>query len=153
MVTPSTPQKSDPEPLRAIENISTTITSSLATSSTISTTTTTASAINSASEDDATATIATSGQSPATNNILSKNEKELLPKAMIKPTNVMNHVIGTFVIQESINGEPFPVRRSRYVDDIEDTPGESLRGTAANVGDLIFFVRFVVVSVVARCEL
>lgn len=124
-VTPSTPQKADSEPLRAIENISTTITPSLATSSTISTTTTTASAINSASEDDASTTVATIAQSPATNSILAKSEKELLPKAMIKPNNVLTHVIGNFVIQES--NEPFPVTRQRYADDADDTPGESQR--------------------------
>lgn len=116
--TSSTLQKSDTEPLRAIENISTTITPSAATSSTLSTTTTTASAASSAGdEDDAGATVA------STNSILAKSEKELLPKAMIKPNNVLTHVIGDMVIQES--NKPFPVIRQRYADDNNDTPGES----------------------------
>lgn len=126
--TPSTPsQKAESEPLRAIENISTTITpSSTASSSAISTTSTstTTTVVNTGTEDGAAPSVA-STQSPSSivssHNSL-KNEKGLLPKAMIKP-NVLTHVIEGFVIQEA--NEPFPVTRQRYTDDADEAPGES----------------------------
>lgn len=48
---------------------------------------------------------------------LIRNEKGLLPKAMIKP-NVLTHVIEGMVIQEA--SVPFPVTRKRYSDDSEE---------------------------------
>lgn len=57
---------------------------------------------------------------PATLNLI-KNDKGLLPKAMIKP-NVLTHVIGGHVIQEG--SEPFPVTRQRYSDDSDEPPSK-----------------------------
>lgn len=57
---------------------------------------------------------------PASLNLI-KNDKGLLPKAMIKP-NVLTHVIGGHVIQEGI--EPFPVTRQRYTDNSEEPPSK-----------------------------
>lgn len=123
--TVSAPQKGENEPLRAIENISTTITASSTVGSTITTTTTTATGNN---DDDSSAAAVTASnnnnQSPSAKSILAKTDKDSVPHvAMIKPTNVLTHVIGNFVIQES--NEPFPVTRQRYADDSDDTPRES----------------------------
>lgn len=123
--TVATPQKGENEPLRAIENISTTITASSTVGSTITTTTTTATGNN---DDDSSAAAVTASnnnnQSPSAKSILNKTDKDSVPHvAMIKPTNVLTHVIGNFVIQES--NEPFPVTRQRYADDSDDTPRES----------------------------
>lgn len=121
-VTPSTPQKPDSEPLRAIENISTTITpTSTSTTSAISTsnsTNTTTNVVTGTEDDSTTVALATNNQSP------SAGIKIDPPKAMIKPNNVLTHVIDKFVIQES--NVPFPVTRQRYAEESEDTAGESL---------------------------
>lgn len=53
---------------------------------------------------------------PASLNLI-KNDKGLLPKAMIKP-NVLTHVIDGHVIQEGT--QPFPVTTKRLSDDLED---------------------------------
>lgn len=53
---------------------------------------------------------------PASLNLI-KNDKGLLPKAMIKP-NVLTHVIDGHVIQEGT--QPFPVTTKRLSDDVED---------------------------------
>lgn len=53
---------------------------------------------------------------PASLNLI-KNDKGLLPKAMIKP-NVLTHVIDGHVIQEGT--QPFPVTPKRLSDDHED---------------------------------
>lgn len=57
---------------------------------------------------------------PASLNLI-KNDKGLLPKAMIKP-NVLTHVIGGHVIQEAT--QPFPVTRQRYSDDSDEPPSK-----------------------------
>lgn len=78
-------------------------------------------------EDESIVGLASTGgneqSSPAVNssNILAKNERELVPKAMVKP-NVLTHVIGNYVIHES--DKPFPVNRQRYADESEDTSSE-----------------------------
>lgn len=54
---------------------------------------------------------------PATLNLI-KNDKGLLPKAMIKP-NVLTHVIDGHVIQEGT--QPFPVTPKRLSDDHDDS--------------------------------
>lgn len=109
----STPLKGESEPLRAIENISTTITPS----STITTTTTTATGQNNDDDSSASAITATNN-----NNNQSTKSASVPHVAMIKP-NILTHVIGNFVIEES--NEPFPVTRQRYADDSHDTPRES----------------------------
>lgn len=53
---------------------------------------------------------------PASLNLI-KNDKGLLPKAMIKP-NVLTHVIDGHVIQEGT--QPFPVTTKRLSDDTDD---------------------------------
>lgn len=53
---------------------------------------------------------------PASLNLI-KNDKGLLPKAMIKP-NVLTHIIDGHIIQEGT--QPFPVTTKRLSDDLED---------------------------------
>lgn len=64
----------------------------------------------------------------ATTLNLLKNDKGLLPKAMIKP-NVLTHVIAGHVIQEA--NEPFPVTRQRYSTDESDEPPSKRRNTSS----------------------
>lgn len=52
---------------------------------------------------------------------LIKNERGLLPKAMIKP-NILNHVIDGMLVQEGTG--PFPVQRQRYSDDSDEPPAK-----------------------------
>lgn len=62
---------------------------------------------------------------PTTLNLI-KNDKGLLPKAMIKPNvsnkNLLTHVIDGHVIQEAT--EPFPVTRQRYSNDSDEPPAK-----------------------------
>lgn len=68
---------------------------------------------------------------PATLNLI-KNDKGLLPKAMIKP-NVLQHVIDGHVIQEGT--EPFPVTRQRlhggYNEDSDEPPSKRNRNASS----------------------
>lgn len=52
---------------------------------------------------------------------LIKNDKGIVPKAMVKP-NILTHVIEGYVIKEST--EPFPLNRQRYSDDSDEPPGK-----------------------------
>lgn len=68
---------------------------------------------------------------PASLNIV-KNDKGLLPKAMIKP-NVLQHVIDGHVIQEGT--EPFPVTRQRlhgtFSEDSDEPPAKRNRNASS----------------------
>lgn len=104
--------------------MSTTAASSITTTSGVSTTTTSSvenGTMPTVTSATVTQTSTCSVASSPSNNLLhnnNKNEKGL-PKAMIKP-NILTHVIGDFVIQES--KDPFPVTRQRYADDTSDQP-------------------------------